>query len=128
VDEPGSELAHAAYNRAEFISTSAVTYVEATAALTRMRKGSRISPAQFEAGFTELERVWGSLYAQAVTDSLIQAASSAAREHGLRAYDALHLASVSIFQEVRELTLACWDRELREAAHACGLALIPERL
>jgi hypothetical protein len=93
-----------------------------------MRKGNRVSAAQLETALRELERLWDSLYAHAVTDSLIRAASSAAREHALRAYDAIHLASIMVFQEARQLTLACWDRELRDAAQSRGIALVPERL
>jgi uncharacterized protein len=128
VDESGSEIAHAAREEAAFTSTSAVAHIEATAALTRMRRGGRISPRQFDTGLSDLERLWDSLFTHAVTDRLIEAASSAARNHALRAYDALHLATVTSFQEVRQLTLACWDRELRDAASKCSISLIPERL
>jgi uncharacterized protein len=93
-----------------------------------MRKGNRLSAVELEAALSEFERYWGSLYAHAVTDRLIEAASSAARDHALRAYDAVHLASITAFQEVRQLTLACWDRELRDAAQERGIPLIPESL
>lgn len=113
---------------ADFLSSSGITHVEATAALTRMRKGNRLSPVEFEAALPELERYWELLYAHAVTDRLIEAASSAARDHALRAYDAMHLASITAFQEVKRLTLACWDKELRDAAKDRGIALIPEHI
>lgn len=121
-------MAHAARERAAFTSTSVVTYVEATAALTRMRRGGRISPRKFESGLSDLERLWDSLFTHAITDGLIEAAAAAARDHALRAYDALHLATLTSFQEVRQLTLACWDRELRDAADERGIALIPAEL
>jgi predicted nucleic acid-binding protein len=128
VDEPGSEIARTVYQQSRFASTSAVAHIEATAALTRMQKGNRITAARFEIALRELEGLWQALFAHAVTDSLIQAASTAARDHALRAYDALHLASIIAFQEVRPLTLACWDGELRSAARARGIALVPEHL
>ncbi len=93
-----------------------------------MRKGNRLSTAEFDAALPELERLWGPIYAHAVSDNLIEAASAVAREHALRAYDAMHLATISAFQEVRPLTLACWDKELRDAAQERGIPLIPERL
>jgi predicted nucleic acid-binding protein len=93
-----------------------------------MRKGNRLSALRFEAALPELERYWESLYAHAVTDRLIEASSAAARDHALRAYDALHLATITAFQEVRQLTLACWDRELRDAARKRSIPLLPERL
>jgi predicted nucleic acid-binding protein len=93
-----------------------------------MRRGKRLSAPRFEAALPELERHWESLYVHAVTDRLIADASAAARDHALRAYDALHLATVTAFQEVKLLTLACWDRELRDAAAERGIPLLPERL
>lgn len=113
---------------ADFLSSSGITHVEATAALARMRKGNRLSATEFEATLSELEHCWDLVYAHAITDRLIEAASSAARDHALRAYDAMHLATITAFQEVRQLTLACWDRELRDAAQERGIPLIPERL
>lgn len=128
VHEPGSEIAHAVYEQSRFASTSAVAHIEATAALTRMQKGNRITAARFEIALHELGGLWQALFTHAVTDSLIEAASMAARDHALRAYDALHLASITAFQEVRPLTLACWDGELRSAASAHGIAVVPEQL
>jgi predicted nucleic acid-binding protein len=92
-----------------------------------MRKGTRLSDREFETTLQKLEELWSLLYIHAVTDSLIHDASAAAKEHALRAYDALHLASVTAFAE-RPLTLACWDHELRGAARERGIALLPERL
>jgi predicted nucleic acid-binding protein len=93
-----------------------------------MHKGNRLSTAEFDAALPELERLWGPIYAHAVSDNLIEAASAVARDHALRAYDAMHLATITAFQEVRPLTLACWDKELRDAAQEREIPLIPERL
>jgi len=93
-----------------------------------MQKGNRVTAARFEIALRELDSLWRALFTHAVTDSLIHAASMAARDHALRAYDALHLASVMAFQEVRPLTLACWDGELRSAARARGIVVVPEQL
>jgi predicted nucleic acid-binding protein len=128
VDEPGSEIAHFVYGNSRFASTSAVAHIEATAALTRMQKGKRISAGRLETALRELEGLWQALYTHAVTDSLIQAASVAAKDHALRAYDALHLASIIALQEVRPLTLACWDEELRNAARDRKITLVPEQI
>ena len=93
-----------------------------------MRKGNRLSPVEFETALSELEHYWEPIYAHAVSDNLIEAASAVARDHALRAYDAMHLATISAFQEARPLTLACWDKELRDAAQKRGIPLIPKRL
>jgi predicted nucleic acid-binding protein len=89
-----------------------------------MRKGARLSGAEFETALQKLEELWRLLYIHAVSDSLIRDASVVAKEHALRAYDALHLASLMAFAE-RPLTLACWDNELRSAARERGIPLMP---
>jgi predicted nucleic acid-binding protein len=105
VDEPGTEEAQSAYHDAEGIRTTAIAHVEATAALSRMRKGGRLTPAQ-----------------------LLAKAAESARTHSLRAYDSIHLAGALSFAAGEELEFACWDKELRDAAKKHGFALIPQRL
>jgi predicted nucleic acid-binding protein len=92
-----------------------------------MRKGTRLSGPEFETALQKLEDLWNLLYIYAVTDSLIHDASAAAKEHALRAYDALHLASLTAFVE-RSLALVCWDHELRSAARERGVTLLPAEL
>lgn len=92
-----------------------------------MRKGTRLSGPEFETALQKLEDLWNLLYIHAVTDSLIHDASAAAKEHALRAYDALHLASLTAFVE-RPLTLVCWDHELRSATRERGITLLPAEL
>jgi predicted nucleic acid-binding protein len=87
----------------------------------------RLSGPEFETALQKLEDLWKLLYIHAVTDNLIHDASAAAKEHALRAYDALHLASLTAFVG-KPLTLACWDLELRSAARERGIALLPAEL
>jgi uncharacterized protein len=87
----------------------------------------RLSGPEFDSALRKLDDLWNLLYIHAVTDNLIHDASSAAKEHALRAYDALHLASLTAFVG-RSLTLACWDHELRSAAQDRGIALLPAEL
>ncbi len=84
----------------------------------------RLSGPEFETALQKLEELWNPLYIHEVTDRLIHDASAAAKEHALRAYDALHLASLTAFVG-RSLTLACWDHELRSAARERGVDLLP---
>jgi uncharacterized protein len=128
VDEPDSDLAREAYRNADASATSAITYLEATAALGRLEKGKRISSKEFADGLTELDVYWAELRIHSVNDNVIQAASAAALDHRLRAYDSLHLATARAFAEVESGAFACWDRELRAAARECGFTLVPEQL
>ncbi len=93
-----------------------------------MRKGRRITPTQLNAALEDLESIWRGLYSHAVTDGLLANAAESAHVHALRAYDAVHLAGALSFASGEELDFACWDKELREAAHQHALALIPSSL
>lgn len=117
-----------AYASAGFTTTSALSYVESVSALTRGRDTRRFPAARFEAGLEELERLWAAIEVHTVTPEVIRDATRVVTDHRLRAYDGVHLASALAVVRVERVTFACWDRELRAAAGASGLALIPERL
>lgn len=128
IDEPGAEEARSAYSEADGVRTTAIAHVEATAALTRMRKGQRLTPTQLNRALNDLENIWRGIFSHAVNDALLAKAAESARTHSLRAYDAVHLGGALSFATGEELDFACWDKELREAAQKHDLALIPEHL
>lgn len=128
MDEPGTEEAKQAYADADGVRSTAIAHVEATAALARMRKGKRLTPSQLRHGLDDLEGLWRGLYVHAVNDELLARAAQSARDHSLRAYDAVHLASALSFANGETLEFACWDKELRDAAKKHGFALVPEQL
>jgi len=128
VDEPGSEEARSAYAEADGIRTTAIAHVEATAALARMRKGRRLTPTQLNRALDDLENIWRGIFSHAVTDALLATAAESARTHALRAYDAVHLAGALSFAAGEQVDFACWDKELRGAAHRNALALIPTHM
>jgi predicted nucleic acid-binding protein len=128
VDESGTEEAQAAYKDAGGIRSTAIAHVEATAALARMRKGGRLTPARFRRAIQDLENLWRGVDSHAVSAALLAQASETARAHSLRAYDAVHLAGALSFAAGEELEFACWDKELRDAAKKHGFALVPQEL
>jgi len=128
VDEPGAEEARSAYGEADGVRTTAIAHAEATAALTRMRKGKRLTSAQLDRSIDDLENIWRGVFSHSVDDALLAKAAETARTHSLRAYDAVHLGGALSFAVGEELDFACWDKELREAAGKHGFVLIPERL
>lgn len=128
VDEPGTAEAQSAYSSADGIRSTAIAQVEATAALARMRKGGRLSPGQLRRRLDDLENLWRGIYVHAANETLLAQAAESARTHSLRAYDAVHLAGALSFAVGEELEFACWDKELRGAAHKHGFALIPQQL
>lgn len=105
-----------------------MAYVEATAALVRMRKGRRLTPTQLNRAQEDLENIWRGIFSHAVNDALLASAAESARKHSLRAYDAVHLAGALSFATGEDLDFACWDKELRKAAQKQSFALIPKHL
>lgn len=89
-----------------------------------MRKGNRLTAAELRTALDELDAIWAALDVLEVSDTLIQAAAKAARDHTLRAYDAVHLAGALAFAEGDEIGFMCWDQELNQAARKHGFALI----
>jgi predicted nucleic acid-binding protein len=128
VDEPGTEEGQAAYSDADGVRTTAIAHVEATAALTRMGKGGRLTPAQLRRGLEDLGDLWSGIYVHEVDGTLLSRAAESTRVHALRAYDAVHLAGALSFAAGEEVEFACWDRELREAAAKHSFSLIPQQL
>jgi predicted nucleic acid-binding protein len=128
VDEPGTEEAQSAYSDADGVRTTAIAHVEATAALSRMRKGGRLAPTQLRRAIEDLESLWRGIDSHSVNDALLAKATESARTHALRAYDAVHLAGALSFAAGEELEFACWDKELRTAAKKHGFTLVPQRL
>lgn len=128
VDEPGTEEAQQAYSEADGVRSTAIAHVEATAALARMHKGGRLTQAQLRRGLGDLESLLSGLYVHAVSEQLLVQAAESARSHALRAYDAVHLAGALSFAAGEKLEFACWDKELRKAAHDRGFGLVPQQL
>ena len=93
-----------------------------------MRKGGRLTSAQLRRGLEDLENLWRGIYVHAVGDTLLTQAAKSTRVHSLGAYDAVHLAGALSFATGEELEVACWDKELREAATKHGFSLIPQQL
>lgn len=128
IDEPGAEETRSAYSEADGIRTTAIAHVEATAALVRMRKDRRLTPTQLNRALDDLGSVWHGVFSHVVNDALLAKAAESTRAHSLRAYDAVHLAGALSFATGEELEFACWDKELRGAAHKHGFPLVPQRL
>lgn len=64
-----------------------------------------------------------------MTETLVGRAAALAWDHGLRGYDAAHLAAALFWQNMvgEAVTLASYDRQLWDAARTTGLTAWPER-
>lgn len=94
-------------------------------ALTRLSAGRRLTERGLRVAADQFGELWAEVAVVEVNDRLIADAAELARRHRLRAYDAVHLASALFVKREGDVAFACWDKELREAAAAEGLALVP---
>ena len=128
------EVGAAQVRAIELFAVSALARVEVPAALWRKVRTGALAPAHAEQLVAAFEGDW---YADPVTDrrlyavpaagEVLAAAARAAGVHGLRAYDAVQLASAAALREAGVVVdaVACFDHDLRAAAAAEGFALLP---
>lgn len=116
--------------QAELIGASLLTRVELPAAVAKAVRMTWLSAAEGERAVKAFRAEWPSLLAVQVTETLVARADSLAWEHGLRAYDAVHLGAALIWQEAlgEPVTVVTFDKQLWQAARATGLAIWPPQL
>jgi uncharacterized protein len=126
-DEPGSSLVRAF----EAMHVSQLCRVEVPAAIWRKTRMGTLASADAVVLIRAFENdLFGSdavLAPARITPALLDDASVLTAAHGLRAYDAVQLATA---RAVRALdpeceSMAAFDRELRDAAARDGFTLVP---
>lgn len=120
IDEVGTAEAAAIWDEPDVLATVRVAHVEARAALAAAKRQGRISPAVFRSATTGLEILWSQLSVVEVDDVLMRLAGDLATTHGLRGYDAVHLAAARL---VGADVFSTADRRLCEAASSEGFHL-----
>ena len=113
VEEPGREEVENAVQEVRVVAVSEIGYVEARSALARKEREGSFSPDEHDAAVEQLQWDYREVYlSRPVTGDLIVHAGELAREHGLRAYDAVHLATALVLREE--------SRELAETSQQSG--------
>ena len=121
IDEPGSAEAHETWVAAHRRLSSRLLYPEARAGLARAQRMQRITEPELDAARARVEVYIEDTVLLDVTHAISRHAGNLAEEHGLRAYDAVHLASVdAIADEVTVLVAA--DGDLIRAARTFGIS------
>ena len=129
LEELNSTLVERAVTNARVTATSLITYVEVRSALTRRFREDRYPAASRDQILKRFEHDWNDHHIIAVNELLIRRAAALAQQHRLRAYDAMHLASVlELQQELRRpVTFAAFDATLLRAAKREQLRVLPRR-
>ena len=127
IAEAGSPEVEALIGGAQAVGTAVISRAEVAAALAR---AARVRVVTREAGAKALQAFsadWEHLVRLQLGEPLAARAAALAWEHGLRGYDAVHLASALVWSESlgETVAVATYDRELWRGAQASGLSAWP---
>lgn len=125
--EADAPVARALWGAAARRTTSVVAYVEARAAIAAAVRDLRVVPRLAGDRRAELDWRWEEVEPIAPDDDLLRMAGMLADEEGLRALDAIHLAT-ALYLGVARTVFVTWDRRLAAAATRLGLAVAPATL
>ena len=130
VAEAGSLLVNALITQATTIGTGVISRVEVAAALSRAVRLKVISGDEGASAIQVFNAEWENLIRLQMTESTVSRAAVLAWNHGLRGYDAVHLAFAIFWQELigEPVTLATFDKQLWRGAKQSGLAAWPDNL
>ena len=126
VEEAGSPGVRRLAEQASQLASSLIAYAEMKAATGRKNRLGELSARLFAVVQQDFDRDWSSYMVVPVGDSLVRSAGELAQRHGLRALDAIHLASaVYLAQRIGEpLVFSCADSALRTAAEGEDLRVV----
>jgi len=124
VGERGTQEVIAAVQSAELVAISRVAYAEARAALARVLREKRTTPAEHRKRVAALDADYVEVLKVEVSEEVIRQAGELAESHALRGFDAIQLASAKwLARKTRKpVRLLAFDKRVSEAAHALGLA------
>ena len=130
VTEPGWAQVNEAISRAQVVGTALISRAEIAAAMAKAVRMDALTQEEALASLQVFREEWPDLVRVQVTEMVVARADAFAWDHGLRGYDAVHLAAASLWQDAmsEQVTLSTFDRRLWAAAERVGLALHPANL
>ena len=125
VREAMSGKTRALVDRAEAVATSVVTYAETRATFARLLRNKSTSVRRHRERTTKLNLDWDKFLRIELSPALVRLAGETAEHHGLRGFDAIHLASALWLrdQSPAALSFVAFDQRLIEAAKRSGLPI-----
>lgn len=118
ISEGGTAEASVIWDEPDVLVCCRLGHVEARAALTAARRLGRITAVVSRDARSGLEVLWSQLSIVELDEDLMRLAGDAAEEHGLRGYDAVHLAAA---HHAGADVFSSADRRLCSAASESGL-------
>lgn len=124
IEEAGSSLVRQWAEEAEILATCRVAYPEMVSALSRHFRGGTLSRAPYELILERFAEEWKHF---AVVDFDEVEAGRLAAAHGLRGFDAVHLAAALLLASsdpALAVAFSSFDQKLNDAATAEGLTVL----
>jgi uncharacterized protein len=130
VIETGSAEVREAVARSDISGTSVISRAEVVATFRKTVRTGVLREKEAAKLRRAFDRGWPDLVRTRVTERLIHHASTLAWAHGLRGYDAVHLASAAAWQQAlgQPVTVASFDKALWIAAREISLDAFPGNL
>lgn len=127
IRETGSAEVSSLLATASLVGTAIVSRVEVVAALAKAARMKLVARTGAAAAVQSFTLEWESFVRLQLSEPLVSRAAGLSWAHGLRGYDAMHLAAGLFWQEMmgEAVTMATYDWQLWDAAQAAGLAAWP---
>jgi predicted nucleic acid-binding protein len=129
LDEPDQRTVADAIEDAGVWATSRLSYVECGAAIGRAHREGRVASRRRGEMLAQLDETWRAVTVVELDERISGAAVAIARDHPVRASDAIHLASaLAMIPPGGVVTFVCYDRRLWETAGTLGVERFPSDL
>lgn len=130
IQENQSDAVRTLVTEASGAGTSMLTYTEMAAAMARAERMRILTADSARKAWDSFLKDWPELTRLKLSAALTERAAGLAWEHGLRGYDAMHLAAALTWQDAlgEPVLLATFDRLLWNAGQKAGVPVWPDTL
>jgi uncharacterized protein len=123
-DELGRDTLEGIVDAPFDLAASRYTYVEVRATLAAARRSGRLTMFEHEQVVVSFDEAWRGYAIVELDEPVSKTAGDIAETFGLRAGDAVQLASI-LQMDLDETMLVAWDARLSRAARAAGVLTYP---
>lgn len=125
LDEDESDIARDVWRSEVAVATSRISQVELACAIEAAVREARLRRVEVHAGIADGTFLWRRADVLEADSVVVDTAALIGTRHGLRGFDAVHVASALELSELDPI-LVSWDRAQRRAAVAEGLRIYPD--
>ena len=129
-EERGTVEVKEAIRRATTVGTALISRAEVAAAFAKSVRTSALTSEEATQALHRFRLQWASYVRVRLSESVVARADSLAWQHGLRGYDAVHLAAALTWRDALDagVVMATFDRALWKVAGQAGLDVFPADL